>query len=221
MALPLAAQFQAPLEADSPEEFDLYLTVEDSPDVLSVLRRCDAFLAKWPNSALLPRVWELRYFALRKLGKADEARAAGEQALRLAPNNLAVRGELAIQLASVDGKEAESLAKSLLAELDTIKVRRSIPLEKVERTVRELRVQAKVALGVVYYRRGETEAALRELESAVGIAPGIDAALHLRLGRLYASLGRTAEARTQLETAAKAGNPEVARLARDSLAALP
>ena len=99
--MPLAAQFQAPLEAESPEEFDLYLTVEGAPDAVAVVKRSEAFRERWPKSNLLPRVWEMRFLALQRLGKTDEAKAAGEEALRLAPGNLTVRAGLAVQLASI------------------------------------------------------------------------------------------------------------------------
>lgn len=213
-----SAQFQPPLEADSPEEFDHYLTVEAASDAAKLLPSTTAFRDRWPQSKLLPRVWELRYFALQELGDAKAARAAAEEALRLAPGNLTVRAALAVQLASEDIKLAEQEAGTVIDELDRTKIRRAVPLAKYQQTADALRAQAHTALGLVRYRQGDTEAALRELESAAKLGPS--AALSLRLGRLYASLGRDAEARERLTEAAKARDAATAELARAALRAL-
>lgn len=218
MTLPLTAQFQAPLEAESPEEFDLYLTVEETADAATVAARSEAFRRRYPTSKLLPRVWELRYFALQTLGKAGEARMAGEEALRLAPGNLSVRAALAVQLASEDTRLAESHARAVLEELDRTKVRRTVPLERYLATAAKLRGQARVALGVALFRNGDAAGALRELEEAYRLAP--EAAVSYRLGRLYAALGRTDEARQRLREAAGAADPVVAERGRAALAEL-
>lgn len=218
MTLPLAAQFQAPLEAESPEEFDHYLTVEEATDAGTLVARSGAFRARYGKSNLLPRVWELRFFALQRLGKAAEARAAGEEALQLAPGNLTVRAALAVQLASEDAGLAEEHARAVLAELDKAKVRRAVPLEKYLETAAKLRGQARVALGLVLFRRGDTAGAMRELEEADRLAP--EPALSYRLGRLYAVLGRTEEARKRLREAAGAADPALAERGRAALAEL-
>ena len=212
------AQFQPPLEADSPEEFDHYLTVEAASDAAKLLSTTTAFRDRWPESKLLPRVWELRYFALQELGDAKAARAAAEEALRLAPGNLTVRAALAVQLASEDIQLAEQEAGTVIDELKRTKVRRAVPLAKYQQTVDALRAQAHTALGLVRYRQGDTAAALRELETAARLGPS--AALSLRLGRLYASLGRDADARERLTEAAKARDAATAELARAALRSL-
>jgi tetratricopeptide (TPR) repeat protein len=218
IAVPLAAQFQAPLEAESPEEFDLYLTVEGAQDAAAVVKRSEAFRGRWPQSNLLPRVWEMRFLALQKLGKPAEARTAGEEALRLAPGNLTVRAGLAVQLASEDGTAADGHARAVLEELDRAKIRRAVPLEKYREVAAKLRGQARVALGLVLYRRGDMAGALRELETADRLAP--EPALSYRLGRLYGALGRTEEARKRLAEAANAPDPELAERGRRALAEL-
>ena len=218
MAAAATAQFQPPLEAESPEEFDLYLTVEEPVDAASVVERSDVFRARWPKSNLLPRVWELRFFALQKAGKAAAAREAGEEALRLAPGNLTVRARLAVQLASEDSALAEQYARTVLEELDRTKIRRTVPLEKYRQTAAALRGQARVALGVALYRRGDTAGALRELEEADRLAP--EPSLSYRLGRLYSSLGRGEEARKRLTEAANSTDPAMAELGRAALAEL-
>lgn len=218
MALPAIAQFQAPLEAETPEEFDLYLTVEEAVDAPTLLERSAEFRRRWPKSNLLPRVWELRFFAFQKLGRVSEARAIGEEALLLAPGNLTVLASLAVQLASVDDAIAEEHARALLEELDRTKIRRSVPLEKYEEVAKKLRGQARTALGVVLFRRGDKVGALRELEEAYRLAP--EPALSYRLGRLYGALGRMEDALKYLERAISAGDPALAALAKAASAEL-
>ena len=218
MAVRLAAQFQPPLEAETPEEFDSYLTVEQAGEGREVIARSEAFRKQWPASKLLPRVWELRYFAWQKLGKAVEARKDGEEALALAPGNLTVRAALAVQLASEEVDAAERHARTVLDELAKTKIRRGVPLAQYEATVAKLRGQARVALGLVKFRRGDAAGALAELEEADRLAP--EPALSYRLGRLYAALGRAAEARKRLTEAAQAADPVLAERGRAALAEL-
>jgi Flp pilus assembly protein TadD len=219
MAVRLGAQFQPPLEAETPEEFDSYLTVEEAAAGRETLARSDTFQKQWPASKLLPRVWELRFFAWQKLGQAAEARRAGEEALALAPGNLTVRAALAVQLASEDVGAAERHAQTVLDELAKTKLRRGVPLAQYETTAAKLRSQAHVALGLVKFRRGDATGALTELETADRLAP--EPALSYRLGRLYAALGRTAEARRRLTEAAQAADPALAERGRAALAELP
>lgn len=215
----LGAQFQPPLEAETPEEFDSYLTVEEAAGGRETIARSEAFRKQWPESKLLPRVWELRFFAWQKMGRAAEARTSGEEALALAPGNLTVRAALAVQLASEDVDAAERHARTVLEELAKTKIRRGVPLAQYEATTAKLRGKARVALGLVRFRRGDAAGALAELEEADRLAP--EAALSYRLGRLYAALGRKAEARRRLTEAAQAADPELAARGRAALAELP
>ncbi len=219
MAFRLTAQFQPPLEAETPEEFDLYLTLEESQGTPNIIERIDLFRARYPNSQLLPRVWELRFFVLQKQGKGPEARAAGEEALRLAPGNLTVRASLALQLASDDGPSAQQHASVVLDELDRAKIKRAIPWSVYQNVAATLRGQARTALGIVLYRNGDVAGSLRELEAADKLAPS--PALSYRLGRLYTTMNRFAEARKRLTEAANAADPALAERGRVALAELP
>jgi tetratricopeptide (TPR) repeat protein len=220
LAVPCPGQFQAPLEAEAPEEFDHYLTVEGLGEAAGVVAESEAYRKRWPESKLLPRVWEKRYFALREMGDARRARETGEEALRLAPGNLTVRAALAEQLASEDGAAAERHARRVLEELERVKIRRAVPLEQYRKVSGTLRAQAHTALGLVHFRRGDAAGALRELETAEREAPEPDAALSLRLGRLYAAMGRREEARKRLRVAAEARDGRVAEMGRAALAEL-
>lgn len=218
--VPCPGQFQAPLEAGTPEEFDHYLIVEGLSQASKVVAESEAYRKRWPESKLLPRIWEKRYFALRELGDAPGARESGEEALRLAPGNLTVRASLAEQLASEDGVAAERHARQVLDELDRTRIRRAVTLQQYRKIAGALRAQAHTALGLVRFRQGDPEGALRELETAEQAAPEPDGPLSLRLGRLYAAMGRREEARKRLQFAATSHDTQLAKMAREALAEL-
>jgi hypothetical protein len=73
---------------------------------------------------------------------------------------------------------------------------------------------------LIRFQAGETGRALEELETAERLAPVPDHALALRLERLYAALGRNAEARRRLDLAARSPDKTVADLARAALRSL-
>lgn len=220
LCMPCSAQFRPPLEAGSAVEFDHYLEVEAAPDAVSTLARADAFQRAWKESLLLPRIHELRFFALQKLGRAADARAAAEEALRSAPDNLTVRAALAIQIAAEDPGVAGQHAVAVLKAVETVRATRLIPIEKYREMTARLRSQAHTALGLIRFRAGDTGRALEELEKAEQLAPFPDHALALRLGRLYASLGRNAEAKRRLDLAVRSPDKTLAEMARAALRSL-
>lgn len=205
------------MEAASFEEFDQYLIVEGAGGGEDLLKQAESFHRRWPESKLLPRIHEMRFFALQKMGRASEAKEAANEALRLVPENVTVRAALAIQLASEDGPLAERHARAVLDTLAAARVPRSVTPERYRQLAGRWRSQAHTALGLVRFREGRTDDALRELETAERVQPEFDAALALRLGRLYAALGRTAEARKRFEAAARSPDREVAALAEPEL----
>ncbi len=217
---PLRAQFLAPLEASTHEEFDEYLIIEAAKSPQATESSAAAFLRRWPKSGLEPRVREMRFFALQRLGREAEARQEGEAALRSAPDNLAVKSELAVQLAQADVAAAGRLARETLEAIDRFRAARSVPLDQWLRAAAKVRSRAHTALGLVLFRSGDAAGSLRELEQAQRLTPEPDATLSLRLGRLQAALGRIDEARRNLEDAARSDDKAVADLARTELAGL-
>jgi tetratricopeptide (TPR) repeat protein len=55
-------------------------------------------------------------------------------------------------------------------------------------------------LGIVYAESGDNENALREFKAAAALKPD-DIKVHMRLGRLYRSMGKTAEAKAEFDKA--------------------
>jgi tetratricopeptide (TPR) repeat protein len=211
------SQFLPSLEADAPEEFDDYLTVEAASEPKAILSVTQAFRDRWPRSAMLPRIYEMEFAAWRKLGDFAKARQAAQAALDAVPGNLTVKADLAAMLANTDPAQAERLAKETLAELEVFRVPRHILPDTWARISGSIQLQAHMALGVVRFRRGDAAGALTELERADTFTQSPDPALCLRLGRLYASLGRVADARRQFRRVVGTGDPVAVPLAKEEL----
>src|SRR5580704_18529327 len=88
LAASCAAQFTPLPQADSPEEFDSYLSVLDERTPAATIAAGDAFVHAWPASPLRGHVYELEFEAYRRLGDAGKAIEAGEKSLAAAPDNL-------------------------------------------------------------------------------------------------------------------------------------
>lgn len=219
-ALAVAAQFLPSLEADSPEEFDDYLTVEAAENPRTRLAAIEAFRTLWPKSAMMPRILELEFLAWKQAGNLVKARKAGEAALAAAPDNLSVKAELAALLAVDDPAEASRLARETLEALERFRAPRRLTLQAWARVSGAIRSQAHMALGVARFADGDTHAALAELEKADRAALSPDPAICLRLGRVYALLGRNADAQRQFERAVQTGDTLAVQLAKDELARL-
>jgi hypothetical protein len=162
------SQFLPPLEADTPEEFDDYLTVESAVEPKAVLAATHAFRKRWPKSAMLPRIYELEFEAWRQAGDLAQARSAAEAALVLAPANLQMKAELAALVSSADPAYAERLAREALTGLEGFRVPKRITPDAWERLSGRIRSQAHMALGVggIQMRRNSfSECWSREIRS--------------------------------------------------------
>jgi tetratricopeptide (TPR) repeat protein len=213
-------QFLPPVEADTPEEFDDYLSVEGAESPKARLAKIEAFRSRWPKSGMMPRILELEFLAWKQEGRAAEARKAGEAALAAAPDNLAVKAALAGLVAASDEETASRLARETLTALETFRAPRRVSVEAWARITGAIRAQAHMALGVVEFNRGNTAGALKELEEADRASPIPDAAIYLRLGRVYALLGRKGDARRQFERVMQTGDSLAVKLAEEELVRL-
>jgi tetratricopeptide (TPR) repeat protein len=210
-------QFLPSLEADTPEEFDDYLTVEAASEPKAILAAAQGFRDRWPRSAMLPRIYEMEFAAWRRLGDFVKAQQAAQAALDAVPGNLTVKADFAAMLANADPAEAERLAKETLAELAIFRVPRRMEPDVWGRISGSIRSQAHMTLGVVRFTRGDTAGALAELERADTFIQSPDPGLCLRLGRLYATLGRVADARRQFQRVIATGDPVAMPLAKEEL----
>ncbi len=211
--LPSYSQFLPDLQARTPAEFDAYLEVLDGP----AIEKGEAFLRGYPESALRLPVYEILAKEWRRKGERTRAVEAAERALAIAPEYAPVLVELADLLANGAEKleRAEEAARRGLEVLGRVKAPLRVGPEEWTAAVNGLRSRAHAALGMVRFKRNDTEGAVGELEASVALVS--DAAAHYRLGRLYGLLGRRAEARTQLEIAARTKDETLLSLVRAAM----
>ena len=143
-------------------------------------------------------------------GRSAEAVRAWRQAIRLDPDDVALRRNLLRSL-SAAGLQEESIgeARALLqirpesvaarfhagrAMLELGRVEEAVPLLE---GVAGLDARARVPLATAYLRSGRGTEAIPLLEAALG--DGEDERLLFQLSRAYQSAGRTADARSALE----------------------
>jgi tetratricopeptide (TPR) repeat protein len=219
VSLPSYSQFLPDLQAKTPEEYDAYLDVMDGP----VIEKGAAFEKSFPSSALRLPVCEMMAREWRSRGDAVQAAAAAELGLAIAPDYVPLLVEVADLLANGRDKldRAETAARRALALLETMKAPRRISIEDWTAAVSRLRARAHGALGMVRFKHDDVAAAVREFEAALADPSADDPLLHYRLGRLYGTTGRTAEARRQLQQAARSDDKTLRERANAALAALP
>jgi tetratricopeptide (TPR) repeat protein len=219
------AQFAPLPEAESPEEFDDYVNVVEAATPGEQIHAAETFIRSWRESALRGPVYARLFEAYRRQGDGERAIEAAENALKHAPDNLAVLAELALVLANGtrDGRRlarAAEAARRVLALTETLRLPKSIPPAEWESLSARLKSQAHAALGLVANARGDPSTAIGEFETAVTLAPVANAAHHYRLGLLYRAAGRRDDAIRQLGCAAMLGEPAIAALARQELEAM-
>ena len=223
MSFPVYSQFLPDLQAKTPEEYDAYLNVLDGP----VLDKGVAFEHAFPSSTLLLPVCELMSREWRSAGNAARAIEAAEHGLAIAPDYLPLLVELADLLANGSTSGSTSLdaatiaARRALTLLETVKAPQRVGIEEWTAAVSKLKARARGALGSVLFKRDDVAGAVKEFEAALAEPVTHDPSLHYRLGRLYAVTGRTAEARSQLEEAARRGGKILRERAEAALAELP
>jgi tetratricopeptide (TPR) repeat protein len=209
-------------QADSPEEFDAYLSVLDTHTPAATLAAAEAFVRGWPASALRGHVRELEFEAYRQMGDVDRAIDAGEKSLAAAPDNLIVLANLSVVLANgtSDPKRLErsmTYARKVIELSISFRIPKSItPREWAEINAR-INSQAHAALGLVDNQRGNVRAAIHEFETAIALAPSPDATQYYRLGLLYRVVGRIADAKKEFRRAAEMPDPGIQELAQREL----
>jgi len=219
VSIPSYSQFLPDLQAKTPEEYDAYLDAIDGP----VIEKGAAFERDFPASALRLPVCELMAREWRSRGDAVQAAAAAERGLAIAPDYVPLLVEIADLLANGSGglERADNAARRALALIETIKAPRRTSIEEWTAAISKLRARAHGALGMVHFKRDDLAGAVREFEAALVDTSVSDPLLHYRLGRLYAVSGRTAEARRELEEAARSDEKTLRERANAALAALP
>jgi tetratricopeptide (TPR) repeat protein len=216
--LPCYSQFLPDLQAKTPAEYDAYLDVLDGP----VLKYGAVFERDFPQSSLRLPVCELIAREWRAQGNRDQAVAAAERGLSIAPDYVPLLVELADLLANGSERldRAVQAADQALQLLDRVKAPLRIAPEDWTAAVAKLRMRAHSALGMVLFKKDDHDGAMKEFQAALAAGGPDEPILHYRLGRLYAVRGKLAEARRELERAALSPDPALHDLAKRALAEL-
>ncbi|MBC8165141.1 MAG: hypothetical protein H7Y20_04610 [Bryobacteraceae bacterium] len=216
--LPCYSQFLPDLQAKTPAEYDAYLQVLDGP----VLGSGETFERHFPASSLRLPVCELMAREWRAQGRREQAIAAAERGLAIAPDYIPLLVEVADLLANGSEKldRAADAARHALELLDRVKAPLRIAPEDWTAAVAKLRARANTAFGMVQFKRDDLKGALKTFQAALAAGAVDDPVLHYRLGRLYAIKGQTTEARRELEQAAISPDKVLRDLAKNALAEL-
>src|SRR5262245_27751191 len=164
VSIPCYSQFLPDLQAKTPAEYDAYLDVLDGP----VLKYGAAFERDFPESSLRLPVCELIAREWRAQGDREQAIAAAERGLAIAPDYPPLLVELADLLANGSERleRAAQAANQALGLLDRIKAPLRISPEDWTSAVAKLRARAHSAMGMVLFKKGDNEGAMREFQSA-------------------------------------------------------
>lgn len=216
--LPCYSQFLPDLQAKTPAEYDAYLDVLDGP----VLQNGAAFERDFPQSSLRLPVCELMAREWRSQGRREQAIAAAERGLKIAPDYVPLLVEVADLLANgSQGLDRAAYAAAYALELlDRVKAPLRVAPEEWTAVVARLRARAYTAIGMVQFKKDDRAGALKAFKAALATGTGDDPILHYRMGRLYAFNGQNAEARRELEQAALSSDKALRDLAKKALAEL-
>jgi tetratricopeptide (TPR) repeat protein len=212
------SQFLPNLQAKTPAEYDAYLDVLDGP----VLEKGAIFERDFPQSSLRLPVCELMVSAWRSQGNREQAIAAAERGLAIAPDYIPLLVEIADLLANGTQMldRAAQAAQNALELLERVKAPQRISPEDWTSAVAKLRSRAYAALGIVRFKKDDQTGATKAFEAALAAGGQDDPSLHYRLGRLYAVNGQVEEARRELERAALSADRVLRELAKKALAEL-
>jgi tetratricopeptide (TPR) repeat protein len=209
-------------EARTPEEFDLYIEFREAADAEAKHLAAMHFKNAYPDSEMLVYVYQSEMEFARSRNLYRDAIAAGEELLRLAPNDL--KGLLGLAEVLPYGTDdpavlakAAQYAKRVLDEARALKLPRDGSVGECENLRRYLQSHAHAALGLVAGKFGKLDDAIREFERATSLSPEPDGAQLLRLGTLYRDSHREKEAIEMFGRAAQAGPADITALAETKL----
>ena len=156
------------------------------------LRLYEEALADYRRAATLggahPGIWQSQCFLLSRLGRFEEARRAGEHALRLAPRYARALNALADLLATCPEPRHRNLEKAVRL------AKRAVELAPKDGMIRN-------TLGVAYCRSGEWMAGRTALEMATKLDGGDDGTTRFFLALAHGHLGEKETAREWFDKA--------------------
>ncbi|MDR3677603.1 MAG: hypothetical protein P4N24_19135 [Acidobacteriota bacterium] len=222
---PLLNPFQAP-QAKSQEELDIYLRIVSSPDPLKTIHEVEDLVAKYPKSDLLGVAYQYEMFAYQQTDNFDGMLAAGQNALKLQPNNVNTLLTLALAIPEHTSQrqdenallgQAQDDANQAIQELARTRIPRRISMEEWKVIRAEMDSRAHEALGSIAMKRGNLAVAITELKVATSSNPRPEGRQFYSLGVAYARDQKIDSAQQALQRAVSLGPKGVQDLALQEL----
>lgn len=182
-----AMNFMNAYNAASSKEAEAFTKFQQIPDTDSdkKIKAGDDFIKRYGNSLLLPAVYSTLTVVYIQSGQPQKGYEAGENALRLQPNDMRTLANLAQTMARLANSSDPNIEQNLQKAQDYAKrciditPRLKKPDEATDAEFKAYNNQnlamAHGALGTIYTREGKLDAAITELQQAVQLAAGKDA----------------------------------------------
>lgn len=222
---PLVSPGQA-AQARSEDEFDHYLEIVTATDPMEVVTKANAFVTLFSGSELLGQAYQHEAEAFARLDNFEGMLTAGRKALLASGDNLNTLLMLAPAMADRAGDRpdrttllsgAEDYAHRALELIDKTRIPHSVSLQDWLLKKRQMQSKAHEVLGVVAFQRGQSQSAIRELQTAVLFSPEADGAQYYKLGLAFAAAGQKKDAQANLRHSAQLGPDSIRKLALEKL----
>ena len=205
-------------QARSREELNSFGFVMQAADPLSVVRRGEELLARFPGSEFREKVLELEFESFRQRNDYGAVKRVACKILAVNRWNASVLADSALMIANENDSAAFGLAEQYAGRaLEAANAtERRAGLSRADFFAWKENVLATVssAQGLLALRRGDANAAVVSLTQATKLRPVPDGADFLRLGEAHLMRGEMQLAQTELRQAEALGPPVVAERAR-------
>lgn len=205
----------------SPKEGMAFQTIQDELDPSRRISMVNEFERQFPNSAIMPQVYAQAAKACHEKNDLNGALQYGEKSLKLDPDNTPSLIVVALTLSqpsmlSGDTKEkiarlaeAESDAKHALKLIETMPKQGAETDDQLQLRKKAYAADAHFSLGMVSLMQDDSDHAVREFNAAITASPQPNPQYYYRLGEVYESEGKKAEAIDAFRKAAAAGRGTV------------
>jgi tetratricopeptide (TPR) repeat protein len=199
----LATSVASAQKVKSQKEADAINAVVQAPDAAARIKAIESALAQFADTEFKPALQTMMVGAAADMNDSPKVIIYGENVLKTDPTNYQV--ELWVASATVSGtkefdldkedklKRADKLATDALAHLVTAaKPNPQITDEQWAAANKQLQAQAHETFGLTATLRKKHDVAIKEYETAMGLAP--EASTMVRLAAAYNSAGKPADA---------------------------
>ncbi len=164
-------------QAKSPEEYQAFMAVLNTPDLTAADVAAREFEAKFPQSELRGMLYEQLMLKSQESNNADRAVDFGRRAIQLSPNSalalITTATYLAERTRDTDIDKDEKLADAMkfaergLANVDTMALPPHLPAEQVTAVKNQLRTMGHNSLGAAEFTKKNHAAAEKHFKEAI------------------------------------------------------